>query len=286
MADQLYDWYNQKASAPTTPATSPVAQSGDGMLKTVNNWQNTPDQTVQGQTQNIIRNDSPLMQMARTQGDQQSQSRGLLNSSIGIGAAQDSVYKAALPIAQADASQAARVAGYNVDTRNKADQYNATNAFTTSERQGQQLFTTSERQGRQAFDDQQRIANNDYDFAKTQLTEGNKATLQSQTIYGDLSKQYAQTIAGINADPNMTRDAKTAAIKQQDSLYRAQLSLMGNVGKIADISALLTPVASSDPKQLAADAAKKAKADAAAKKKTATPAAKPKTPTAKPKKKK
>lgn len=283
MADQLYDWYNQKTA---TPATSPVAQSGNGMLKTVNNWQNTPDQTVQGQTQNIIQNDSPLMQMARTEGNQQSQQRGLLNSSIGIGAAQDSVYKAALPIAQADASQAARVAGYNVDTRNKADQYNATNAFTTSERQGQQLYNTSERQGRQAFDDQQRIANNDYDFAKTQLLEGNKATQQSQTIFGDLSKQYAQTIAGINADPKMTRDAKTAAIKQQDSLYRAQLSLMGNVGKIADISSLLTPVVSSDPKKLAEDAAKKAAADLAAKKKAAAAKKKTTTPAARPRKKK
>ena len=255
MAEQLNDWYNQQKQA---VPTSPVAQGQGGMLKTVNNWQNTPEQTVQGQTESVIRNDSPLMQLARTQADQESQKRGLLHSSVGIGAAQDATYRAALPIAEADAAQAARVAGYNTDTLNKAEQFNAGNQFSRGERELGQAFQTSERQGQEAFNVREREANNAYDLAKTreqntfdysklQYTEQNATEKASQGHYADLSKSYNETVAAINADVKMTRGAKTAAIKQIYASYKAQLSLLGSVGKVPDVSVLLSPPLSSDP---------------------------------------
>ena len=69
-------------------------QSGSG---------NNPMDTVQGQMQDIMSQDNNLMRQARTQGLQQANQRGLLNSSMAVGASQDAMARQALPIAQQDA---------------------------------------------------------------------------------------------------------------------------------------------------------------------------------------
>lgn len=228
MSEQLTNWYNQKQQE---QPIAPVVQNKDGMVTTVSNWQNTPEQTVQGQTENIIKNDSPLIQLARTGADQQSQSRGLTNSSMAIGASQDAVYRAALPIAQADAAQSARVAGYNVDTLNKANEFNATNQF-----------SRDERIGRQDFDTKERIANNAYDFEKTQFTTAKEYERQSQNMVSGLAQSFQNEVSAINKDPNMTQQAKTYALSQLYESYKTNLSLISNVNKIANVSTLLTPI--------------------------------------------
>ncbi len=59
--------------------------------------------TVQGQMKGLMSQDSNLMKQARTQGLQQANKRGLLNSSMAVGASQDAMARQALPIAQQDA---------------------------------------------------------------------------------------------------------------------------------------------------------------------------------------
>ncbi len=61
------------------------------------------NQTVANQLQGIIAAESPLMQQAQTRSMQGMNERGLLNSSMAVGAGQSALYDAALPIAQADA---------------------------------------------------------------------------------------------------------------------------------------------------------------------------------------
>ena len=60
-----------------------------------------PNQTVASQIKDIIASGSPLMQQAETNARNQVAQRGLINSSIGVGAAQNAVLSAALPIATA-----------------------------------------------------------------------------------------------------------------------------------------------------------------------------------------
>jgi hypothetical protein len=118
----LTNWYTAKTTdSPNTgggllanPATyKPVT------LDDPTKWQIDNKQTVAGQLASVVRKDSPLQQLARTEGLQQAQKRGLLNSSMAVGAAQDAITRSALPIAQADADVNARAAGYNADTSNK-----------------------------------------------------------------------------------------------------------------------------------------------------------------------
>jgi hypothetical protein len=118
----LTNWYTAKtADTPSTgggllanPATYKPATLDDPAK-----WQIDNKQTVAGQLESVVRKDSPLQQLARTEGLQQAQKRGLLNSSMAVGAAQDAITRSALPIAQADADVNARAAGYNADTSNK-----------------------------------------------------------------------------------------------------------------------------------------------------------------------
>lgn len=92
---------------------------------TVTNWNVTPDQLVENRTNNIIKADSPLMQMARGAAMQQSNERGLVNSSMAVGAAQDAVLRNALQIAAPDAATYAGAARFNADASNTVGMFNA-----------------------------------------------------------------------------------------------------------------------------------------------------------------
>lgn len=65
-----------------------------------------PDTSVAGMVKDITSQESPLMQQARTDAAKLANRRGLMNSSIAVGAAQDAVIRSALPIASQDSAQA------------------------------------------------------------------------------------------------------------------------------------------------------------------------------------
>lgn len=87
-----------------------------------------PNQTVQGQLQQIIATDSPLMQQARARAMQTANARGMLNSSMAASAGESAMYDAAMPIAQQDAGTYADAAKFNVGEQNTFNR--DANAFT------------------------------------------------------------------------------------------------------------------------------------------------------------
>ena len=70
-------------------------------------WEPEDDSVATGVAR-ITSQNSPLMQQAKTAGAQQANRRGLLNSTMAVGASQAEVVKAALPIAAQDAQQTAQ----------------------------------------------------------------------------------------------------------------------------------------------------------------------------------
>lgn len=81
-------------------------------------WQVEAPQTVESRAAGILNKDGPLMQQARGFAMQQSNERGLINSSLGIQAAQDAVTGRAVDIAKQDAATAADAAKFNVNQGN------------------------------------------------------------------------------------------------------------------------------------------------------------------------
>lgn len=118
-----YDAVGQKASGYDAAQTK--ATEYDASAATGTNWDVTKPQTVQGQLEGVIAADSPLMQQARAQSLAQMNRRGLINSSMAVGAGQEAVIKQALPIAQADATMYGSAAKTNADTANAMAQFNA-----------------------------------------------------------------------------------------------------------------------------------------------------------------
>lgn len=83
--------------------------------------------TVAGQLDTITSKSSPLMKRAASQGLQQANQRGLLNSSMAVDAAQGAVLDRALPIASQDAQTSFQTKAMNTDAVNAARQFTAAN---------------------------------------------------------------------------------------------------------------------------------------------------------------
>jgi hypothetical protein len=88
-------------------------------------WNVDAGQTVSGQLKDILDSGSPLLKQAEARSNMRMNSRGLLNSSLAVGAGQSALYDAALPIAQADAQTNAQSANFNANASNVASQFGA-----------------------------------------------------------------------------------------------------------------------------------------------------------------
>lgn len=100
------------------PFGMPTTGINLSQLQNPTGWDVQPNETVRSQLQQIIADDSPLMQQARTRALQTANSRGLLNSSMAMTAADSAMYDAAMPIATQDASTYARAGEFNSNTKN------------------------------------------------------------------------------------------------------------------------------------------------------------------------
>lgn len=125
---------NAVIPAPATPAATPAPNTLSGTQITAaapatiakpTAWTVTPDQTVEGRIGNIVNPNNPLMVQAETQANSDANARGLINSSMATSAGQDAMYRAALPIATADAATYGKAAGYNADQANQVALQNA-----------------------------------------------------------------------------------------------------------------------------------------------------------------
>jgi hypothetical protein len=99
---QVTTMQQQRVDAPATPPGVTASQFDER------------DDSVTNRLTGLMSSDNPLMRQAQTAGLQQANRRGLLNSSIAVGAAQAEAYRTALPIAQQEAAQAAQ---YNALSR-------------------------------------------------------------------------------------------------------------------------------------------------------------------------
>lgn len=108
-------------------------------------------ETVAGRIHSLVGQDSPLLQQARTRARQASNRRGLLNSSMAVGAGREAVLNTALPIAQQDAASSLNVSQTNQGFINRAREFGAgaENQFGLQELSGEQARGLQELVGEQ-----------------------------------------------------------------------------------------------------------------------------------------
>lgn len=229
----------QQLPDPTTVAAPPPGQvtaaPAIGMTPATRGV--TTDETVAGQMDKVMASGSPLVQRARTSAAQVANSRGLLNSSMGVQAGEEAALSAALPIATADAQTSNVAARENMAATNQAGAFNADAAnkaslvnVTASNDLGLQ-----ELKGNQATD----LANIEANY---------KGLIQASSSAGTIYSDAIKSMAAIMADKTTTAATKQAAIDLISQNLQGGLALIGGMNNI-DVSELLdfTPGSTSVP---------------------------------------
>lgn len=213
--------------------------------------------TVAGRTTRLIDENSPLMQRARTRAAQASNRRGMGNSSIAVGAAENAVLDAAVPIANMDANlygrnlevntgmlnaersqnalEAGRVAMQNVEAQNTE---RAQRALAEERVAEQNTANVQQRNQAVAVQDQtaqQFNVQNERDIALTEAELASKAKIINAANQQQADEFTAQQVNAMETEQARI-DADTAKFNTQQSnaFIMSQLDQANKV-QIADL---------------------------------------------------
>ena len=244
----------------TPPSASlpppPAAPSYTSTPATATGYTATPytvprEATVQDRVREIVGEDSTLLQQARQRATQEANARGLVNSSLAVGAGQQAVIAQALPIAQQDAQTYANAATNTTNQQNAAAQFTAgarntvgmanaqqENAARANNQQAAvQLANTrmnNEAQVAMAnLDTQTRLALSNLDTQTRQLLQTNQSASNAYV-------QAVTNISNITTSNTMSQEAKDRAVASQINLLREQLRTLNRIAATqpAEISEL------------------------------------------------
>ena len=212
-------------------------------VATPTQWNVTAPQTVQGQIKDIINPNSPIMQQARTGALEQMNSRGLANSSMAITAGDDAAYRAAIPIATADASTYAKSASYNADAQN---QVNLANAQYANQAGQSNLSANTQTSIAKMNDDTQTSIAKMNDDTQKQLstldvaTRTNLQTLQNENqvllnTNSQASSLFSNATSALN---NITMSTTMDEAKKQDASAQVWANLQAQIKVLSATSKL------------------------------------------------
>jgi len=270
------------ATTPGTPAAATAApaavaqgtaQTYDATKAEGTNWNvDQSKQTVAGQLGSVLKEDSPVLQQARTQGAQQAAARGLVNSSMGVGAAEGAVLDRALQIATPDAAVNANAGKYNADVANNMSLANAGAAnqasqFNVGAKNNQTIVNNDavNKQLSQNTANAQQVVMAGYDAAlKTTLANSDNQTrvqlqnIDAQTRTGlatieanyktlmqanqgasDLYSETIRQITAIMGNKDLDAPAKDSMIQQQTAFLQSGLTMIGKMNNLG-LDQLLT----------------------------------------------
>ena len=202
-------------------------------------WKITPDQTVEGRIGALTDPNNPFIQQARSRADGRSNERGLLNSSMALTAADSAAYDAAMPIAQADAANASKIAGYNTDKQNEfslANLSNATNRYGIDTTASTQRYTAG-----LSADTQLKVKQLDgvQQAEITKLGNDNKLLIQNSNIGSNAYDAYAKTLYNNSVNKDMSPQARYQADQNAFNIYQQGIKTASSLLNVPDVSNLL-----------------------------------------------
>lgn len=200
-----------------------------------------PSQTVAGQLTGLISANSPLLQQAQANSLAQSNSRGLLNSSMANTGAESAVLSTALPIAQQDATTNFTNATNTVNNTNQNSQYNATNQQQTG--LANQSATNTASGANAANQQQTNLANqsatdtaNQFGAAAANAASSQNAQQATQTSQfnagQDTSVSQSNAAAANSASQFNASASNTAALDAMQSSVSTYIDSQDNADKV------------------------------------------------------
>lgn len=238
----------------TTPAPPVVAAPSytpalaQATTYTATPYEVKPQGLVQERLKGVIAEDSPLMQQAARIATQKANDRGLINSSMAIGDAQQAVIGAATPIATTDANAVNTAMMKTADQQNAASQFGAqvqTNAALADQAakntaSAQQLEGTIQlTNSKMTQDAQLQLAKLDTNtrMALAQMDTKTRSLLQTNQSASNAYVQTITNISNIQNNDKMDAASKRAAIDTQLSMLREQLGVLERTSSQVDAQA-------------------------------------------------
>lgn len=234
--------------APTT-FTPTTATTANASTRTVGD-----SELMSNQIKGLIAQDSPLMQQAASNAKIAANSRGLLNSSMAVQAGQAAVMDKAMPIAQFDAGVNTNVANNNQANTQQTNLYNASNQqditkFNATTNLQNDQFNTDMQNKNNAFNAQEtnklisQIVDSETRKQLGDIEAQYKTLMQSQASAGTLYQQSVRNISDIMQNPDLTPEAKTAAVANQNKLLQTGMNIIGKVSNLDFGDLLVFPTA-------------------------------------------
>jgi len=190
--------------------------------------------TVSGQANNIIGQGGPLMQQAANTGNAMAAQRGLLNSSMGIQAAQNAVLQNATQLAQGDVNALNQASQFNAQSANQTLAQNtanqqATNQFNTQ--QGNAMSTWNLGQQNDAV-----LKTLDANNKEALMNiEANYKGLMQATSASGMYEQMLKNLSDIQTNKDMDATAKQTAIQNQLTYLRTGMTMLQNMNSITGL---------------------------------------------------
>lgn len=193
----------------------------------------TAGTTTSEQLTGILNKGGALMQQAATQGNQQAASRGLLNSSMGIQAAQSAVVGQASQLAQADASainqtnqfntqNQQRTNELNVGTQNDWSKFNAQNQTAMNQwNAGQQNEATLKSLD---INSREQLANIEANYKQLMQVNSSAENMYNQVMKNISDIQMSDTVAD-----------KASAINSQLAWLRSGMTMVQNLNGVTGL---------------------------------------------------
>lgn len=216
------------SSAPATPAANTIREI-------------TPEETVSGQLNTLLAEDSVYLQSARNYALEEANQRGLLNSSIAVGAGERAAIDAAAPIAAQDASTyaASGLSAQNANQQLTQTGYEgAINLYNSSalsaQEAGQALTQTgyesslesglSAQAAEQEYELQTTLKQMDIDMDLTTLAQSDREAFTAAIT--PIMQQVQAEISNIErtADSVMDSEAKLTAIAEQQAFLKSSIA--------------------------------------------------------------
>ena len=201
-------------------------------------------ETTQSQLTGILNKGGALMQQAATAGNQQAASRGLLNSSMGIQAAQKAVYDQAVPIATNDANTLNTMASFNAgqknqtlqsnaNTVNSMGQFNAQNENAVSQFNAQNENAASQWNAGQQNEAVLKAMDINSRETLGAIEANYKTLMQTNSSAENIYNQAMKNIADINMSIDV--EDKTTAIESQLAYLQSGLTMIQNLNGVSGL---------------------------------------------------
>lgn len=167
-------------------------------------WKPEANSSTADNVNKLTATDSPFMAQAKARGIDTANQRGLLNSSIAVGASQKAAYDAALPIAQADANISAQ------------KDISAQQFSQNKDLQSQQIAST------------EKIANqnNDTQLKVADMNVRSNAQDKSAAAAQNYASVYASMVNNINANKDIPADARARYLADAKTFYDNSMRLV------------------------------------------------------------